>query len=61
MTRVVKYARYSCDKQKKTSLDDQIRRCFEIFAQYRLFKNAVTIFSDEALSATGKDGLEKQA
>lgn len=59
MTRVAIYARYSCDKQKETSTEDQVRRCYEIISQHGISNDAVTIFADGALSATGKDDSKR--
>lgn len=44
------YARYSCDQQRETSLDDQIRRCRELALQHGLTVNDELIFTDSALS-----------
>ena len=53
------YLRYSCDKQSETSIDDQLRRCNEIAKKLGLpTENALT-FSDDALSATGKDDARR--
>lgn len=46
------YARYSCDNQKETSLEDQIRRCRELAEQHGLVIDDSLIFEDAALSGT---------
>lgn len=54
MTDVSVYARYSCDKQSETSLEDQIRRCRELAIRHGLMVNDALIYSDSAMSATDK-------
>jgi DNA invertase Pin-like site-specific DNA recombinase len=54
MSKVAIYARYSCDQQKETSIDDQVRRCKELAARYGLDSEDVQIFADSALSGTSK-------
>lgn len=36
LVRIAIYARYSCDQQRETSIDDQIRRCKEIAERRQL-------------------------
>ncbi len=48
------YARYSSDKQRETSIDDQIRRCQELAQRHNLDVPHELIFFDEALSGTDK-------
>ncbi|MBV5346948.1 recombinase family protein [bacterium] len=50
-TKTAIYARYSCDKQNETSLEDQIRRCKEIAVQHGLIVDEALIFTDSALSS----------
>ena len=50
ITKTAIYARYSCDKQNETSLEDQIRRCKEIAAQHGLTVDDELIFTDAAMS-----------
>jgi DNA invertase Pin-like site-specific DNA recombinase len=46
------YARYSCDRQKPTSIDDQVREC-RGYGERRDWKvNDAHVFSDAALSGT---------
>ncbi len=44
------YARYSCDKQDDTSLEDQIRRCREAALRLGLIVDEQHIYTDSALS-----------
>lgn len=48
------YARYSSDKQRETSIDDQIRRCQELAQRHNLDVPHELVFFDEALSGTDK-------
>ncbi len=48
------YARYSSDKQRETSIDDQIRCCQELAQRHNLDVPNELIFFDEALSGTNK-------
>jgi DNA invertase Pin-like site-specific DNA recombinase len=59
MTRIAFYARYFCDKQSETSIDDQIRRCHQIAARHGLPTDDALVFADGALSATGEDGRRR--
>lgn len=54
MTPVAIYARYSCDKQNETSLEDQIRRCTELAQRHGLSVNKDLIYTDAAVSGTDK-------
>ena len=54
MTQVALYARYSCDKQNETSLEDQIRRCIELAQRHGLSVNQDLIYTDAAVSGTDK-------
>lgn len=54
MMRVAIYARYSCDKQNETSLEDQIRRCRELAARHELVVTDDLVYTDAAVSATEK-------
>lgn len=49
---LVIYARYSDEQQRATSIDDQIRRCYELAAQYGLCLDSVRVYKDSAV--TGK-------
>ena len=49
------YARYSSDKQRETSIDDQIRRCQELAQRHNLDVPHELVFFDEAMSGTAKD------
>lgn len=49
------YARYSCDQQRETSIDDQITRCMDVAARHGLTVDPQLIFNDSALSGTGRD------
>lgn len=44
------YARYSCDQQRETSIEDQIRRCKEVAAQHGVIIESWQVFTDSALS-----------
>lgn len=50
MTRTAIYARYSCDKQSETSIEDQIRRCRETAQRFGLTVDNDLIFTDAAMS-----------
>lgn len=54
MTKLALYARYSCDQQKETSIDDQLRRCRDFARQLGLADAQALVFKDEALSGTFK-------
>ncbi len=51
--RAAAYARYSSNKQRESSIEDQFRNCNQ-FAD-REDWDMVTHYSDEALSGTSKD------
>lgn len=62
--RIAIYARYSCDQQRETSIDDQIRRYNEIAEYLGLQVSEWLIFSDSALSGQAhaldkRDGLHQ--
>lgn len=62
--RIAIYARYSCDQQRETSIDDQIRRCKEIADFLGLLVSEWFVFSDSALSGQAhaldkRDGLRQ--
>ena len=62
--RIAIYARYSCDQQRETSIDDQIRRCKEIADYLGLHVADYLVFSDSALSGQAhaldkRDGLHQ--
>lgn len=50
MKKVAIYARYSCEKQNETSIDDQVRRCQELAQQNGLEVDETLIFTDAAVS-----------
>ncbi|RQW22317.1 hypothetical protein EHS17_14550 [Rhodobacteraceae bacterium CH30] len=50
MTNVAIYARYSCEKQNETSVDDQIRQCRELAQRHGLEVDEKLIFIDAAIS-----------
>lgn len=50
LVRIAIYARYSCDQQRETSIEDQIRRCKEIAEYLGLQVSEWLVFSDSALS-----------
>lgn len=54
MTQLAIYARYSCDKQNETSLEDQIRRCTELAQRHGLSVRKDLIYTDAAVSGTDK-------
>lgn len=47
------YARYSCDKQNATSLEDQLRCCRELAARCGLGNAEVLVYEDAAITGTG--------
>lgn len=50
MEKVAIYARYSCEQQRETSIEDQVRRCREVAARYGFIVDDSLIFTDAALS-----------
>ena len=54
MNKYAIYARYSCNKQNETSLDDQIRRCRGLAARYGCVVEDELIYTDAAVSGTDK-------
>ena len=54
------YARYSCDQQRETSIDDQVRRCKEHAAKIGLHVTEWVIYTDSALSGQAH-ALNKRA
>ena len=54
MTQLAIYARYSCDKQNETSLEDQIRRCTELAQRHGMSVSKDLIYTDAAVSGTDK-------
>ncbi len=48
------YARYSCDQQKETSIDDQLRQCRDFAQQHAITTDQAQVFEDQALSGTLK-------
>lgn len=59
LVRIAIYARYSCDQQRETSIDDQIRRCKEIAEYLGLQVSECLVFTDSALSGQAH-ALEKR-
>ena len=57
--RLAFYLRYSCDKQSPSSCEDQLRRCHELAHSHGLSTDQVQVFSEEALSASGKDDVKR--
>ncbi|PUE48944.1 hypothetical protein B9Z47_05365 [Limnohabitans sp. 2KL-1] len=54
------YARYSCQKQNDTSLEDQIRRCREL-AQHKFgIQGEVPFYTDAALTASDEDTSKRE-
>ena len=55
------YARFSSDRQRETSIEDQVRRCREYIAQAGGDPDKAQIFTDYAVSGSGLDrpGFEK--
>lgn len=53
--RVAIYARYSDDAQRRTSIDDQVKRCRDLLNTLRLPVQKIDIYKDEALSAKSRD------
>ena len=60
MTDVSIYARYSCEKQNETSLEDQIRRCRELALRHGLIVNDALIYTDAAASGTDKGDSSRE-
>lgn len=61
MTKIAIYARYSCDKQSESSLEDQIRRCHELANRNGLIAVEELIYSDAAVSGTEKGDAHRDA
>ena len=59
MNKVSIYARYSCDKQSETSLEDQIRRCRQLAEANKLVIVDELIYTDAALSGTDKGDVNR--
>ena len=59
MTQLAIYARYSCDKQNETSLEDQIRRCTEVAKRHNLSISQELIYTDAAVSGTDKGDAQR--
>ena len=59
--RVAVYARYSCDKQDDTSLEDQIRRCRELASMRGLILDENLTYTDAAMSGVSdqRDGYRR--
>ena len=54
MAKLAIYARYSCEKQNETSLEDQIRRCTELAQRHGWSISQDLIYTDAAASGTEK-------
>lgn len=54
MIRTVMYARYSCERQRDTSIEDQLRRCRDIAKHHGIAIDDALVLSDAALSGTTK-------
>ena len=50
LVRIAIYARYSCEQQRETSIDDQVRRCKEIAEYLGLQVSEWLVFTDSAIS-----------
>jgi site-specific DNA recombinase len=61
MTQIAIYARFSCDKQSETSLEDQTRRCLELAARHGLPTDKPRVYSDAAVSGTDKGDLHRES
>lgn len=61
VTRLAFYLRYSNDKQSPMSCEDQLRRCQELARRYGFPTNHAKVYSDAALSGTGKDDTKRVA
>jgi len=59
MERCAIYARYSDEKQRETSIEDQIRRCRDVGKQHALNMDDVLVFSDAAMTGRA-EGDEKR-
>lgn len=64
LVRIAIYARYSCDKQRETSVEDQIRRSKELAEYLGLQASEWLTFSDSALSGQAhaldkREGLQR--
>lgn len=53
------YARYSSDQQRKTSIEDQIRRCTEFAERLGLDTSKIVIYSDQSLSGLKKHSAKR--
>lgn len=54
------YARFSCDKQSETSLEDQTRRCRQLAARHGFNPDEERIYSDAAVSGTAKGDAHRE-
>ena len=54
------YARFSCDKQSETSLEDQTRRCRQLAAKHGFNPDEGRIYSDAAVSGTAKGDAHRE-
>ncbi len=59
MIQVAIYARYSSDKQRDASIDDQVRNC-RAFAEREGWKGKPRIYADKAISGAKRDRPEYQ-
>lgn len=59
MTKIAIYARYSCEKQSDTSLEDQIRRCQDLARRHGLIADDADVFTDAAITGTDKGDLAR--
>lgn len=58
--RVAIYARYSCDKQRETSLEDQIRVCRDIAHRHGWQVDDSNVYTDSALTASKEEKSDKR-
>lgn len=54
MAKTAIYARYSCDQQRDTSIEDQLRRCRDVAKRQGIAIDDALVFTDAALSGTAK-------
>ncbi len=64
MNHIAIYARYSCEQQRDTSIEDQLTRCRDVASRYGLTASDIKVYADSALSGLSKhtqlrDGYQK--
>ena len=60
MERCAIYARYSDEKQRETSIEDQIRRCQALGKQHGFDLEKVLIFTDSAITGRAEDEAKRE-